>query len=89
MPIYEYYCRICGDTFEEFRKITRVPKRARCKKCGTLAKKVLSSHGAVLPDGGVTWLESAKENLPDSARNIQTRSEWKKYLKKHNLVCVG
>ncbi len=88
MPIYSYECR-CGNVIEVFHKPTRVPKRQRCK-CGMMAKRVLSPS-AVLCDGisDVKWLDSAKKNLPRDAVKIESRGEWKRYLKQKNLECVG
>ena len=90
MPIYEYYCRNCKKTFEEFHKITRIPKRARCQ-CGLLAKRVLSP-GAIMCDSetDVKWLASACQVLqPDGEKPIETRGEYRRYLKEHNLECKG
>jgi len=54
-----------------------------------MAKKILS-RGAVLTDDNVSWLPSAIKVLqPDYERPIETREEYKKYLKDHNLECVG
>jgi putative FmdB family regulatory protein len=88
MPIYEYECRSCKKNFERFHKIARVPKRERCD-CGMMARLIISSHGAVITDGDVRWLDSAKANLPSDAKNITTRGEYKRYLKDHALACVG
>jgi len=87
MPIYEYECR-CGEKIEVFHKPNRIPKRQRCK-CGMMAKRILSGHGAVHTDGDVKWLDSAKQNLPNDAKHIETRGEWKRYLKQNQLACVG
>ena len=88
MPIFEYECSHCKRHFEQFHKITRVPKRARCA-CGQMARLVLSSHGAIMTDNDVKWMASAKASLPNDARHIETRGEWKRYLKKNDLECVG
>jgi len=88
MPIYEYQCRYCKKHFEKFHKINRVPKRARCN-CGMMARLIISSHGAVITDGDVRWLDSAKANLPDDAKYIDTRGAYKRYLRDHDLTCVG
>ena len=87
MPIYEYKCR-CGKITERVCKITRILKRTKCT-CGKMAKKILS-RGAVLTDGNVSWLPSAVKVLqPDYERPVETRGEYKKYLKDHNLECTG
>jgi len=87
MPVYEYKCKKCRRSLEEMHPITAIPDRVKCK-CGAMARKVYS-RGAVLTDGDVKWLESAKATLPKDAENIQTRSEHKRYLRDHNLACIG
>uniref|UniRef100_A0A6H1ZTV3 Putative regulatory protein FmdB zinc ribbon domain-containing protein n=1 Tax=viral metagenome TaxID=1070528 RepID=A0A6H1ZTV3_9ZZZZ len=88
MPIYEFHCRSCRKSFEEWHKVTRIPKSARCS-CGMLAKRKPFAGNAVLTDGGVIWMDSAKQNLPDDARHVETRGEWKAYCRKKGLECVG
>lgn len=87
MPIYQYDCRFCKKQTEEFHKITRIPKRIRCA-CGHVARRTPAGN-AILTDGDVKWLPSAKDNLPNDARHIETRSEWKSYCRKKGLECVG
>ena len=92
MPIYEYHCRLCKKVTEKYCKVTRIPRRIRCS-CGRLAKRQLSAHGAVHTDGDVKWIPSARMVLqPDSelrTNPIETRSQYNKYLKDHNLACIG
>jgi len=89
MPIYEYECRFCKKVTEKVQKVTRVTKRIRCE-CGHVARRVLSKAAVKCDDAvNVPWLESAKMTLPNDAKNISTRSEHAKYLKDHNLACVG
>lgn len=42
MPLYDYHCNSCGETFDEFRPME---KRATCKcvKCGKVARKRLNT----------------------------------------------
>lgn len=87
MPIYEYKCKNCRKVTELIRHVSDYPQKIKCT-CGKMAKLKLS-RGAVLTDGDVKWLESAKQTLPNSAKNISTRSEHKKYLKDHHLAAVG
>ncbi|MFZ2809470.1 MAG: FmdB family zinc ribbon protein [Desulfosalsimonadaceae bacterium] len=88
MPIYEYKCKNCRKVTELIRHVSDCPEKIKCT-CGKTAKRVISQRGAVLTDGDVKWLASAKENLPNSAKNIETRGEWKQYLKGRGLECVG
>ena len=44
MPIYEYRCRSCGETFEAFRAISDEDAEVKCPKCGgTNPQRVISS----------------------------------------------
>lgn len=88
MPIYEYKCKNCRKVTELIRHVADCPDKVRCSSCGKTAKRILS-RGAVLTDGDVRWLPSSLLTLPDSAKHISTRAEREKYLKAHNLECVG
>jgi putative FmdB family regulatory protein len=47
MPIYEYECRKCGETFEALRPIGDTGRKLSCPSCGTRApKKVFSVFAA-------------------------------------------
>ena len=90
MPIYEYKCR-CGKSHDKFHKVNRIPKTSRCE-CGWLAKRVIAGSGAIQCDSviDVKWLPSAcKTLLKHGEPMLQSRSEYRRYLKDHNLVCNG
>lgn len=43
MPIYEYHCTQCGNSFEEIRSMEQRDKDLICPKChSTLVERVLS-----------------------------------------------
>ncbi|MBI4454668.1 MAG: zf-TFIIB domain-containing protein [Acidobacteria bacterium] len=42
MPLYEYRCSKCGDTFEIIQKFSDLPLET-CSKCGGKVQKLLSS----------------------------------------------
>lgn len=90
MPIYEYKCR-CGKSHDKFHKVNRIPKTSRCE-CGWLAKRVIAGSGAIQCDSinDVSWLPSAcKTLLKHGEPMLQSRSEYKRYLAQHDLVCKG
>jgi len=88
MPTYEWECRNCRKVTEIICHVSECPDRIKCA-CGKTAKKILS-RGAVLTDGNVKWLPSAIKVLqPDYERPIETRGEYKKYLKDRGLECTG
>jgi putative FmdB family regulatory protein len=44
MPIYEYQCRGCGQTFEKLQKMDERQRPIKCPHCGEKkAERVLSS----------------------------------------------
>jgi putative FmdB family regulatory protein len=46
MPIYEYGCPACGDTFEELRTMPAMDEPAWCPRCATRAKRRVSAFVA-------------------------------------------
>lgn len=87
MPLYEYECQHCGWVNEQIHKVTQIPEMIQCEKCGYPAKKILSGHGAIMTDNKVKWLPSAVKALqPDYEKPIETRTEYKNYLKKNHLA---
>jgi hypothetical protein len=68
--------------------VAECPDRIKCS-CGKTAKKILS-HTAVHTDGDVKWMADANKILRlDWEKPIETRGEWKKHLKDHNLIAAG
>ena len=89
MPIYEYKCDRCRRVTEMICSVKEHQDRIKCK-CGKNARIIISRNGAVHTDGDVKWLESARKTLqPDGEKPIETRSELKRYLKSHQLACIG
>ena len=50
MPTYEYECRSCEYTFEEFQSITAAP-RETCPKCGGKVHRLIGKGSAVIFKG--------------------------------------
>lgn len=70
-------------------KTTKFPKTIKCVNCGGRAKKIISL-GAIQTDAKVKWLPSACQTLQrEHERPIETRGEYKTYLKDNNLICKG
>lgn len=51
MPIYEYECKSCGNTFEEWQK-NHECREAVCPECGGKAERFISETAFVLKGGG-------------------------------------
>lgn len=52
MPIYEYKCRDCGETFEQRRSMNQRDNPAKCLKCNKEAVRVVSRTAFMLLGGG-------------------------------------
>ena len=65
MPIYEYHCAKCGETFEAFQKITDDPL-TECRFCRGKVEKLISQSSFQLKGSG--WY------LTDYARRSSSAS---------------
>lgn len=89
MPIYTFECK-CGKVTEEIYHIQDMPDSIKCPECGGAAGRIISPHGAIQTDGDVKWLPSAcKTLLKHGEPPLETRSQWKAYLKRNNLIAAG
>jgi len=43
MPIYEYTCLACGETYEKLSRKVIKPRRRKCPECGGPAMHIMSS----------------------------------------------
>jgi len=93
MPLYSFECTKCGEVQECVFKIDECPVSIPCSQCGDVAKKILSlGHGGIQCDSinDVPWLPSALDNLqPDGEKRLESRSEWKAYLKEKGMRATG
>jgi len=64
MPIYEYRCQECQQTFEEWQK-DFAERKVPCPVCGGKAERLISSSSFVLKGGG--WYSDAYSK-PSSAK---------------------
>lgn len=89
-PLYDFMCDSCGKVKEKFFHIEDCPKSILCD-CGEQAKKILAvGHGGIETDNKVKWMPSAIQTLQrEHERPIETRGEYKTYLKDNNLICKG
>jgi len=89
--LYTYECQFCGLEQDRTFSLKDFPSEVECTFCGHIAKKVLSiGHGGIQTDGDVKWLPSACDVLQrPSEPRLQTRTEWRKYLKKEGLTPIG
>jgi putative FmdB family regulatory protein len=63
MPIYEYECTQCGCHSEIMQKVSDPPLR-KCKKCGGVLKKLISSSAIQFKGSGWYITDYAKKTTP-------------------------
>jgi putative FmdB family regulatory protein len=51
MPLYEYQCKSCNNTFELRQKFSDAPA-SECPSCGGAVEKLISQSGFALKGGG-------------------------------------
>ena len=51
MPLYEYTCQICLNTFERLRPMSQMDDDANCPDCGGASKKQLSVFASFSTNG--------------------------------------
>ncbi len=54
MPMYEYRCRDCGQSFEEIRGVNELDEGALCPTCGGGAEKLFSSFATATGGGAAS-----------------------------------
>jgi putative FmdB family regulatory protein len=65
VPIYEYHCMKCGETFEAFQKITDKPL-AECRYCRGKVEKLISQSSFQLKGSGWYLTDYARKSQPSS-----------------------
>ena len=91
MPLYTYQCTKCDKEMDKVFSVKDCPRIVGCIYCGWPAAKILSvGHGGIQTDGDVKWLPSACEVLQrDGEPPLETRTEYRRYLKKEGLIPAG
>lgn len=64
MPLYEYQCESCGETFEKIQKFSD-PLEDVCAKCGGPVKKLVSSPAIQFKGSGWYITDYAKKSPAD------------------------
>jgi putative FmdB family regulatory protein len=73
MPIYEFECTECGDTFERLQKLAD-PDPAACPKCGApRVKRRLNAPAFRLAGSG--WYETDFKKDGDKKRNLAAKDD--------------
>jgi putative FmdB family regulatory protein len=72
MPIYEYGCDSCGNTFEYMQSMSDDPKTV-CESCGGDLRKLISATAFHLKGGG--WYKDLYASNKPSAGGSESKSE--------------
>ena len=74
MPIYEYHCTKCGETFEAFQKITDDPL-TECRFCRGKVEKLISQSSFQLKGSGWYLTDYARRSSSSSSVDKPKESE--------------
>ena len=74
MPIYEYQCAKCGETFEAFQKITDAPL-SECRFCRGKVEKLISQSSFQLKGSGWYLTDYARRSSSSSSVDKPKESE--------------
>ncbi len=76
MPIYEYHCTQCDNTFEEWSKSASSHEHKTCPSCGGDAKQLISNTAFILKGGGWYVTEYGnKKSEEQNKKNISDKTE--------------
>ena len=103
MPIYDYQCQQCGKQYDCFCSIKEYVDgyTPECPDCGSADSKrvIVIGHGGIHCDDGVNipWLnDHVRGALQDEdevkagrEKPIETRGEYKKYLKDNHIAPIN
>ena len=74
MPVYEFFCKICENKFEDFVKMNT--KELKCPKCGKISKKIISNSTFILKGSGWYIDGYSKEK-----KRLEPRMKYQKIIK--------
>jgi putative FmdB family regulatory protein len=46
MPLYEYQCQTCGNSFEKLRRMQEADRELQCPECGSGVQRLVSTFAA-------------------------------------------
>ena len=71
MPIYEYQCTKCGETFEAFQKITDKPL-TKCKFCHGRVEQLISHSNFQLKGSGWYLTDYSRKSGPSAETPVKS-----------------
>ena len=86
MPLYRYECPNCTIEYDQFLKLADYKTPVLCPTCGRIGKKVITAQ---IQRDEPTWLnDEVRGCLQDTEteKPIETRTEYKRYLKDNGII---
>ncbi len=87
MPLYEYQCQNCKNTFETFFSLKKFDVTPCCPDCGGDGDKKFTAQ--IQRDEPIWLDDSVRDALQDREsdhQHIGTRTEYNRYLKENGIV---
>ncbi|MFA4904705.1 MAG: zinc ribbon domain-containing protein [Desulfobaccales bacterium] len=88
MPTYTYQCRDCDHTIEHICKIAERPEVITCACSGQMRQIIVAPAIQVDTIQDTPWLRDFARTRKEArfgGKPIETRTEYRQYLKDHNL----
>lgn len=74
MPIYEYKCTKCGHVFEVMTGFSTNGTR-KCKKCGALARRLISAPQVVFHGNGFYVTDNKRPSTPSPSSSATPKAK--------------
>lgn len=84
MPIFEYCCTNCNETFEEIL-INENPSEMKCPKCGKISKKTIPSKMTFHLKGWGWSGDGYSGKNPEREESLKHKKYWDNIKKKKNI----
>ncbi|MCS7192594.1 MAG: hypothetical protein NZ937_06405 [Armatimonadetes bacterium] len=72
MPVYDYHCDVCGQTFEVFHGVDERPE-VRCDRCGQLARKLFRPVPIIFKGSGWHVTDYGRSSQPQKQRGSEEK----------------
>ena len=90
MPLYTYLCEKCKAETDFFTPLNALPVVISCEKCGCDAFRIIAKGHGGFQSTNPKWLEDAHKGLRDASEPLfKSRDDWKKHLKKNDIIERG
>lgn len=83
MPTYEYYCKSCGNEFEDILRVSdrEDPTKEPCKECQAMTISIKMSSPATISPFALSGLKKPRSDFKDRMKQIKTAMKYDKSTK--------